>query len=275
MKNIVRAILLAALTVSSPVAADAAATQWQDLGGGKARLVAVLDPSTSRLSGVVELELNEGWKTYWREPGDSGIPPQFDFNRSVGFTPDEEVLLPVPERIAISGTVFAGYRGRVAFVIGGQVATDQPDTEIRLELLAGVCEEICIPATASFSLPLAALMASDAISQQAIDDAAGYLPKPPRADFTIETATLSDEDTLEVQARLPVVEGDADLFVEGPAGWYFGQPQLIARYEGKAVFAIDTTDSPEGADLTAQTLRFTLTQDGQGVERKLTPARQE
>ena len=79
--------------------ADAAMSEWQDMGGGRARLVAELDPASNRIAAAIEIELNDGWKTYWRQPGASGIPPILDFSRSAGFEPGE-LQLPAPKVLA-------------------------------------------------------------------------------------------------------------------------------------------------------------------------------
>ena len=74
-----RLCLAAMLVAFAPADAWSASSDWEDLGGGKARLVAELDPVSGEIHGVVEFDLDEGWKTYWRQPGGSGIPPEFDF----------------------------------------------------------------------------------------------------------------------------------------------------------------------------------------------------
>ncbi|MEO1142064.1 MAG: protein-disulfide reductase DsbD domain-containing protein, partial [Pseudomonadota bacterium] len=84
--------------VSSFESAQAASSDWQDLGGGKARLIASVDPKTGVVSGAVEVQLEPGWSTYWRYPGSSGIPPRFDFSASKGFT-IKEVEFPTPKLV--------------------------------------------------------------------------------------------------------------------------------------------------------------------------------
>ncbi|MCU0789500.1 MAG: hypothetical protein MUE79_00385, partial [Nitratireductor sp.] len=93
--------------------AHAAMTQWQDIGGGQARLLAVENADTQMVSGVLEIELKEGWKTYWRQPGSSGIPPQMDFSRSSNFVAGD-VRIPAPQVLSAGDTHFAGYKERTA-----------------------------------------------------------------------------------------------------------------------------------------------------------------
>jgi DsbC/DsbD-like thiol-disulfide interchange protein len=251
-------------------AAQAAQTPWQELGAGQVRLVAALDPATSRVTAVIDIELQEGWKTYWRDPGESGIPPLLDFAGSTGFFPGE-LRMPAPQRFSASGSVFSGYRDKVRFVFDGDADPARGDGVIRLQLLAGVCEEICIPATASFELPLARLMVSDAQSQAIVEQALAALPGEPHAGFGIVSALITEDGIADVQAELPDPQGEADLFVEGMDGKnrYFPPPELIARFDGKAVFSIDLSAYPELAAAPGAKLRFTLAQGDAAVEQIL------
>ncbi|MCB1463820.1 MAG: hypothetical protein KDJ90_15695 [Nitratireductor sp.] len=258
-----------------PIApAQAASTQWEDLGGGKARLIASLDPATNEVSGVVEFVLDDGWKTYWREPGASGIPPQFDFSGSRHFAAGE-VRLPVPEHVVLPESEFVGYHGRVLFSFGGLFTSmdsgGATDGLIHVSLLAGVCEEICIPATAEFELGIRALMVSDPVAEQVTADARQALPKAPSQDFRVETAIV-DGDGLEIAANVPDTAGTAELFVEGPPSWQLLPARQVARDGGKVSFRLDLSRLPQDARPEAAELRFTLTSNGKGIEQRLTPA---
>lgn len=263
------AAALAAALVFAPGPGHAASTQWEDLGGGKARLVATLDPATNQVSGVVEFQLDKGWKTYWREPGASGIPPQFDFSGSRHFAAGE-IGFPVPEHVVLKDSEFVGYHDRVMFTFEGMVTDFASDGTIRLNLLAGVCEEICIPATAAFELPTSDLMVSDPLAEQAVAEAALTLPGTPNDTFRVDSATVSG-DGIEVSATLPDTDGKADLFVEGPASWRLLPAELVSREDGSARFRLDLSHMPDDAEPRRTELRFTLVSNGAGVEQRLAP----
>jgi DsbC/DsbD-like thiol-disulfide interchange protein len=249
--------------------ANAASTPWQELGGGKARLLAELDPATNAVSGVVEIALDDGWKTYWRDPGSSGIPPQFDFSGSRDFTAGE-VAFPVPEHVVAPDSDFVGYHGRVLFTFTGMAGSLSADGRIRLAMLAGVCEEICIPASAEFEIPFSHLMVSDPQAQQVIGEAAARLPGKPAPDFRVDSAVVSG-GALEIATHVPDASAKADLFVEGPADWRLLPAVAEANSGGERRFSLDLSRLPAGADVTSVSLRFTLAQDGEGVEQWLTP----
>lgn len=246
--------------------ADAAMSEWQDMGGGRARLVAELDPASNRIAAAIEIELNDGWKTYWRQPGASGIPPILDFSRSAGFEPGE-VQLPAPKVLAAGDAHFAGYKDRTAFYFEGQALG--ADAVIRLELLAGVCEEICIPAQASFEMPVAALLTSDPKASIVLEMARAQLPGQPHEGFSVTRLQRHADWSLEVEAALP--DGaKPGLFVEGPHGWYFPMAQLVSHGNGAAVFKFGAPEKPQGAEANGK-LRFTLTDGGSAIEQWLSP----
>ncbi len=261
--------MLAMALAFVPGSARAASTQWEDLGGGKARLVATLNPSTNQVSGVIEFQLDKGWKTYWREPGASGIPPQFDFSGSRHFAAGE-IGFPVPEHVVLKDSEFVGYHDRVMFTFEGMVTDFASDGAIRLNLLAGVCEEICIPATAAFELPTSDLMVSDPLAEQAVAKAILALPGAPKDTFRVDKATVSG-DAIEISATLPDTEGKADLFVEGPSSWRLLPAKLVSREGGSARFSLDLSHLPADAEPRHTELRFTLVSNGAGIEQRLAP----
>lgn len=146
--------LLPCLTLlASP--ALAGATAWQDLAPGvKARFVSAdAIAADGRVRVGLELDMPKTTKTYWRIPGDAGIPPQLDFTGSEGL---EEATIdwPYPEI-----EVDAGYREYVyhgSLVVPVElVATDRVKGVLKVQMTLGVCSDVCIPAQASFVLPIA------------------------------------------------------------------------------------------------------------------------
>lgn len=269
MRALTASLLLAIALLPRPAAA--AASEWQDMGGGKARLLAQFDPASGRIEGVVEIDLKPGWKTYWREPGASGVPPQFDFSASRAVLV-EAPAFPFPELIRVTGVEFAGYRGRVLFPF---VAAALPGAEtgaLALTLLAGVCEEICIPATASMTLQIADMGFSDAIAARTIAEARRTLPGAAGPDFGLASARLGD-GAIEIAVTALAGGPDPALFVEGPPDWRLVPARLKAREGIAARFRVDLGDAPAGTDFFAPTLRATLTQGGRGVQQQFSIGR--
>ncbi|MEM9812588.1 MAG: protein-disulfide reductase DsbD domain-containing protein [Pseudomonadota bacterium] len=100
-------------------------------------------PEGGRMIGV-EVQLDPGWKTYWRVPGAGGIPPLFDWSASENLS-TAHVHWPAPEVFRDYGMVSFGYRDRVIFPV--ELLPAQPDRpiEVGLTLDYGVCEAVCVP----------------------------------------------------------------------------------------------------------------------------------
>ncbi len=95
---------------------------------------------------AIRIDLGPGWKTYWRRPGEAGIPPEFDWSGSENVA-DIRVHWPVPEVFRQAGLRSVGYRGGVVLPV--EIVPALPDAPVRLTLTAvfGVCRDICMPVT--------------------------------------------------------------------------------------------------------------------------------
>ncbi len=116
---------------------------------------------------AVRITLAPGWVTYWRAPGDAGIPPQFQFSSSdsiQSITPH----WPTPQVFGKNGTRSIGYYDSVVVPLMVDVGDDGQDVAIQGEMTIGVCEEICIPVTLTFDALLPAIGASDAAIKTAM-----------------------------------------------------------------------------------------------------------
>ena len=108
----------------------------------------------SHVAGLL-IDLSPGWKTYWRSPGDAGIPPRFDWAGSRNIASLQPVW-PTPKAMDQNGMTSIGYPGDVVIplVIRPDIASDRMALSGRIEL--GVCKDICVPAALSFSGELTA-----------------------------------------------------------------------------------------------------------------------
>jgi DsbC/DsbD-like thiol-disulfide interchange protein len=102
----------------------------------------------------LQITLAPGWKTYWRQPGDTGIPPKFDFRVSKGLGV-LEVLYPTPKITWQDQVRTIGYQDEVIFPIVIQPRTIGNMT-ISGQVEIGVCKEICIPVSLDVSAILPA-----------------------------------------------------------------------------------------------------------------------
>ena len=130
--------------------ASAASTDWVIVEGGRVRLVTAGGPTrTAPCDGALEIALEPGWKTYWRDPGDAGVPPQIDIGKSTNVA-DVAIEFPTPERFADGTTSWAGYKHPVAFPL--RFKPGRPggaDGHRGAMSFLGICESICVPVQAT------------------------------------------------------------------------------------------------------------------------------
>ena len=242
----------------------AASSAWVDLGGGKARLVADYDPGSGNLKSVIEVKLKNGWSTYWRYPGSTGIPPRFDFSASkhVSFNP---VAFPTPSLQKSGDAYYAGYKKSVLFPVDGKVSQNQlPD--LNLDMLIGVCEEICIPAQANFNISTDKFQQSDPVAKRIISFANLNMPEKMKAsDIGLEMHRLS-ETSLKIEFAFALSDEEPALFVEGPSNWYLTPAKFKSSNNGKLTFHLDLTGIPKGAVINSGDLNFTLVVGRKGFE---------
>lgn len=193
----------------------AATTQWHELGGGKARLIAVKNPETNTVSGIIDVQLNKGWKTYWRSSGSSGIPPEFNFGGSQNIQVTK-IEFPVPKWLTLPGAQFYGYKDRVQFVFEGETYSD--NSQLQLDMLIGVCEEICIPATANFTISQNKLNQSDPKANLLLKIASNKLPKPATKALRVTQGNV-EKDHINIVGTYPQAAAKIDVVFEQPMVW--------------------------------------------------------
>ena len=94
----------------------------------------------------VEIKLKPGWKTYWRYPGDSGVPPVLTFSQSENVKA-VTVLYPAPTRFADGGGGNSiGYKGGVILPLRVVPRDAARPVVLRLKLDYAACEKLCVPA---------------------------------------------------------------------------------------------------------------------------------
>ena len=134
------------------IPASAGETPWQEVAPGvKLRLISTgqIKADGTTLVGI-EIDMPQTSKTYWRIPGDTGLPTQLDFAGSSGIT-DHEILWPYPTRDEKADYLDYVYFGPTVLPVR---LTVTPGADAEINAVLGVCSDICIPAQAEFSLPL-------------------------------------------------------------------------------------------------------------------------
>ena len=250
------------------------ASPWVELQAARVRLVAgaPADKSARSYLAGVEITLAEGWKTYWRTPGDAGVPPYFDWTGSTNVA-KIEVRYPAPSRLDEPAALTIGYKNSVIFPVEVTPRDAMRPVDLELSAQFGICREICIPADTAISLTLVPSQLEGEASP-ALLAALERVPRPQQSrragdpELVRVTPSLGDAAPhLTIEARFPIGDPSADVFVEAPEGLYVPQPKRLPDgADGTLRFRIDLVRSGNAHDLEGKTLTLTLVGDAGATE---------
>ena len=92
----------------------------------------------------VKIILEEGWKTYWKNPGEAGAPMSIDFNDNSGIL-EKEILFPFPKRFTDYEIETIGYEKEIIFPVRLKLDENKKKITSKINLQYLVCKDICIP----------------------------------------------------------------------------------------------------------------------------------
>jgi DsbC/DsbD-like thiol-disulfide interchange protein len=255
--------------------ASAWATEDTALWDGDARsgvrlIAGAPKAGTPYLRAGVEIRLMRGWHTYWRYPGDAGVPPQFSFagSRNVKHV---EVLWPAPERMVDGSGTSIGYSAGIIFPLRVVPQEAGKPVALRLRLQYAICEKLCVPAEGRSELTLGSGRASQ---DAALTAAEGRVPK--RLDLGEGGGDLSIRSVKRERGKgdkertVVDVAGPAgvDLFVEGPnQQWALPVPTPVTGAPpGQQRFVFELDGAPTGENYQGAMLTLTVVAPGRSVE---------
>ena len=207
------------------------------------------------------VELEAEWKTYWRMPGDSGIPPQFDWAGSEN-SAAIEVGFPVPSRFNDAAGETIGYHDQVVFPVFVKPEKLDAAVSLQLNMFFAVCKDVCIPAKAKAETALSASAANPLLEE--------WLKRLPRLADAGDPpfVTAGRFETRENKPVLVVsLNGQAqDIFVESETSAYFERPRFDSA-TGEAWLPI--ANLKDAAKLRGVPLKLTLSTGDSGIEQTL------
>ncbi|MEX0318923.1 MAG: protein-disulfide reductase DsbD domain-containing protein [Ruegeria sp.] len=195
--------------------------------------------------GAIRLTLADGWKTYWRAPGEAGIPPSFDWrgSRNVG---EVSITWPAPEVFDQNGLRSIGYEDQLVLPV--EITPAKPGQPVRLkgEMDFGVCKEVCIPGNLSFDHRLD----SGAGRHPAIAAALAQRPYSAR-EAGVKSASCRLKPTqhgLQIEARIAMPPaGGAEVAVIEPGNPALWAAETRTRRQGNTLIASSEVISNSGA----------------------------
>jgi DsbC/DsbD-like thiol-disulfide interchange protein len=247
------------------------ASRWDGDARTAARLIAGSPAATgTALRAGIEIRLKQGWHTYWRYPGDAGVPPTLDFKASQNLK-SVDVRFPAPLRMLEDGASIIGYRGDVVLPL--RIVPQDPGKPVALRLKIGyaVCEKLCVPAEAKPELILSRagssldsdLTAAEArVPKKAALGAAGAL-----AIRAVRQEGVAPHARVVVDVAAPA-GAVVDLFAEGPgADWALPVPEPVGGAPaGLQRFAFELDGAPPGVSYKGAMITLTAVAGGEAIE---------
>ncbi len=205
------------------------------------------------------IKLDPDWKTYWRNPGETGIPPQISAITSTNLE-NLTFSFPLPKRYSDDSGEAIGYHDEVLFPVLLKPQDFSKPIHVKLEAFFGVCQQVCTPAKIESELEFTPSSAP----QPDADLIASWQARVPKLGTIAKSITLSEKSLV-----LDLTKPFTDIFVEGPDRYYFTKPDFD-REAGKAW--INIKGLKDSNDLKAIKLHITADDGGQGLEQAITLA---
>ncbi|MCH7941866.1 MAG: hypothetical protein IIB67_01390, partial [Proteobacteria bacterium] len=266
--------LAAALIFTLPalaVEARETATAWDSTDVSDIRLISAQDAvGDGMVSLGLQIRLAPTWKTYWRTPGEAGFPPRIDWTGSTNLA-SVDIAWPAPTRfLEIGDLVTHGYKDEVVFPLAARAVDANLPLVLHAVVDYPVCQDICYPFQATFTLELPPGVAGPTVHGVDIARFLARVPGPPKPGqpsiVSVEVAGDGPDQMLRVIARAPGGFSDPDVFVEGPPAFYFGSPKFEMRAAGtEAVFRMAAPAPRSGSVLAGEAITVTLI-DGARVD---------
>ncbi|MCW1840933.1 protein-disulfide reductase DsbD domain-containing protein [Prosthecomicrobium hirschii] len=268
MKTAILAGLLSLLFASAPARAGNEAPN-----GAEIRLLTGPIQGAAAQMGL-EIALLPGWKTYWRSPGDAGIPPTIETGGSQNIA-GVEIGFPAPERFGEGLGQSVGYTAPVVLPLAVRLADPGRPARLVAKVMIGVCRDICLPVEVEVEARIDPKARPAPGQVAAIEEAVRQVPVRVEGTAPLAVASVAREaapktgngpETLVVTVVSDRPEEQQDLFAEGPDGWALPLPVRLDREGGRTRWRVALEGLPPGASPKGAALRFTVVTPDRAVE---------
>lgn len=208
-------IMCVAVVAFLPASGFAQSSDWVETLGARMRVhVEPLEPQGANVPwrAVLDVELEEGWKSYWLDPGDNGIPPQITIKDAFGKAIPSALIFQAPETLGYGIERYAGYVERFAL---GVLPTEHGTLPKTIDVFLGLCSDICVPFQTSFDIETPSSESAKKLSHYFVTKAFEKLP----IDLGAVAGALSKD---QVEIAFPdVPTGSYTLILSELDGWVF------------------------------------------------------
>lgn len=255
MKKLYRTLAAALALTSSTFAAVAPAMAQPDVF--RAQLRDGWQMKNGNQMVAFHLTLVDGWKTYWRAPGDSGIPPSFDWAGSTNVAA-VRFHWPRPDVMTVGGLQTIGYSHELVLPVEIIPKDRSRPVTVNAAVDLGVCSDICIPASFEVTADLPRPGASDEVIHRALRQRPSTEKEAGVTKASCEITPQQDGMRLKAVLRLPSTGGQEVVVVESGMTGVWVSPADVRR-SGKELHAEVDLVAPQGGVFTLQREAITVT----------------
>jgi DsbC/DsbD-like thiol-disulfide interchange protein len=208
----------------------------------------------------LEMQLDSGWKTYWRSPGDAGVPPALEWTGSKNLA-QTTLYFPAPRRLPDPGGDSIGYKDRLIIPVRIERTAAKSPVTLAVNFSYGICKNICVPVEVTVTGGC-----FDGGQSHEIAAAVDSVPRAPgqRRErdpnlVVVDGSVAASAPKLTIDVDFGPGAIDTDLFIEAPDGLYVPLPTRVAPdAKGRARFIVDLSKTLDPKDLLGKPLRLTM-----------------
>jgi suppressor for copper-sensitivity B len=219
----------------------------------------------------LQFKLAEGWKIYWRSPGDAGFPPDLEVKTAENLR-DLDWQWPVPQRFSLFGLESYGYHDEVVFPITAHFSEPGKPLTINAVVHALACSEICVPLDAALSFTLPAGPAGPTAFTQLVSRYKSRVPRGPNGTglsiAKIDTVGSPEPHSIAITIASDQPLGAPDVFIEAETGYAFEKPVLEFSSDRRSAILTIPASRPKTGSLQALPVTLTVVDGDQFFETK-------
>lgn len=205
---------------------------------------------------ALRLDLAEGWKTYWRAPGDAGIPPQFNWSGSDNVA-SVRFHWPTPTVFMLNGLRTIGYHDELVLPLEVTPRDPARPMHLRAEIDMGVCSDICVPVTLRLGADLPQAGAPDPAISAALADQPMQAKAAGLSGLHCKVEPIRDGLRITAEIDLPGGAEDVTVFETSDPGLWVSE-STTRREGGRLISSADLVPA-SGGPVALDRSRVTIT----------------
>tara|TARA_Y100000996_G_C22549829_1_gene653306 strand:- start:80 stop:1993 length:1914 start_codon:yes stop_codon:yes gene_type:complete len=223
-------------------------SEWSDNNEAKVRIISPNSHNNNEalITLGLEYKLLEGWKTYWKSPGDGGFPQDIDWSKSTNIS-NIEILWPTPQEFEILGFTSIGYEKHVIFPIKINIEDIKKKTLLSFKINFLFCEDVCIPGNANLDLVIPPGLGEITNHFYQIEKSLSMIPSQEIQlskikNFSISANQNDKEVAIEILALKEEKFGKVKFYIDSNLGLPVVKPNISYTFDKKQINAVFNYD---------------------------------